>query len=74
VKLDKKAEVGILIGYSSMTKGYRIYQPLTSKLIISRDVNFDEFATWNWDQVEKEIEVSNVVLEATEQEVPKETG
>ena len=47
-KLDEKAEVGILIGYCSSTKGYKVYQPLTAKVIVSRDIHFDEYATWDW--------------------------
>ena len=46
-KLDKKAEAGIFIGYSSITKGYRIYQPVAKKITVSRDVRFDESAVWN---------------------------
>lgn len=29
------------------------YTPLTGKLFISRDVNFDEVSTWNWSKKEK---------------------
>ena len=43
-KLDQKAEYGVFVGYSSLTKGYEIYQPLTRKIIVSRDVKFDEVA------------------------------
>jgi len=54
----------VFMGYSSNVKGYRIYQPLNKKLIISRDVNFDEDAVWNWNdkeriEAEKEIDVSD---------------
>ena len=38
----------ILLGVSEETKGYRMFNPLTKKLIISRDVIFEENATWNW--------------------------
>ena len=41
-KLDCNAEEGILIGYSTTTKGYRILNPLTEKVTISRSVKFDE--------------------------------
>ena len=30
-KLDQKAEYGVFVGYSNLTKGYKIYQPLTEK-------------------------------------------
>lgn len=51
-KLDEKAEYGVFMGYSTITKGYRIFQPLTGKFIISRDVTFDEDAEWNWEKSE----------------------
>ena len=41
-KLDKKVEVGIFIGYSSISKAYRIYFPENNKAIVNRDVKFFE--------------------------------
>ncbi|KAL0423820.1 UNVERIFIED_CONTAM: Retrovirus-related Pol polyprotein from transposon TNT 1-94 [Sesamum radiatum] len=41
-KLEEKTEKGIFLGYSTQSKGYRIYNLKTKKLIISRDVEFDE--------------------------------
>ncbi|KAL0364918.1 UNVERIFIED_CONTAM: hypothetical protein Sangu_0589400 [Sesamum angustifolium] len=49
-KLEEKTEKGIFLGYSTQSKGYRIYNLKTKKLIISRDVEFDEDAMWNWDE------------------------
>ena len=48
-KLDEKAEQGILVGYAANSKGYRIYNLITAKVQVSRDVHFDEEAYWNWD-------------------------
>jgi hypothetical protein len=45
-KLDPKAEKCIFIGYSSKQKGYRCFNPFTRKLQVSRDVVFDEMASW----------------------------
>ena len=36
------------MGYSTQSKGYRLYNLKTNKLIISRDVLFDEKASWDW--------------------------
>ena len=47
-KLNDKNKKFIFIGYSNETKGYRLYNPLTKKLTISRDVIFDEKAAWEW--------------------------
>ena len=52
-KLDKKAEVGIFVGYSSQSKTYRVYMPHADKVIVSRDVKFMEDDKWSWDAKKK---------------------
>ncbi|WVZ06913.1 hypothetical protein V8G54_020259, partial [Vigna mungo] len=47
-KLDKKAELGIFVGYSLISKAYRIYLPHNNKVIVSRDVKFLEFDCYSW--------------------------
>jgi transposase InsO family protein len=47
-KLDPRSTKCILLGISEETKGYRMYNPETRKLIVSRDVIFEENASWNW--------------------------
>lgn len=49
-KLDKKAELGIFVGYSTNTKCYRIFNVEMRKVSVNRDVMFDENAMWNWDK------------------------
>ncbi|CAB4035798.1 Hypothetical predicted protein, partial [Paramuricea clavata] len=41
-KWDSKTKKCIFVGYSISSKGYRLYDPKTRKLHISRDVLFDE--------------------------------
>ena len=41
-KFDSKAWRCILVGYSSESKGYRLYDPEQRKLIVSRDVKFNK--------------------------------
>jgi transposase InsO family protein len=41
-KLDSKAIKCIFIGYDEQKKGYRLFNPETKKVIVSRDVTFDE--------------------------------
>ena len=48
-KFDKKGEKLIFIGYSDESKGYRLFNPNTNKLVLSRDVIFDELAAWKWE-------------------------
>ncbi|KAA3471208.1 Retrovirus-related Pol polyprotein from transposon TNT 1-94 [Gossypium australe] len=47
-KLGKKSKHGIFVGYSLVSKAYRIYQPQTWKMIVSRDVQFLEDEQWDW--------------------------
>ena len=37
-KFDDKSEKCISIGYDNVTKGYKLYNPKTEKLSVSRDV------------------------------------
>ena len=47
-KLEKKYELIVFVGYSLVSKAYRIYQPKYGKVINSRDVQFQEAEEWNW--------------------------
>lgn len=49
-KLNNKSEKCILIEYCSESKAYKLYNPLTSKIIMSRDVVFHEESRWNWEE------------------------
>lgn len=57
-----------------MSKGYRLYNLKTNKVIIIRDVVFDEKASWNWEEDKmKEKTVPTILLQqnpATENEQP----
>jgi hypothetical protein len=44
-KLDQKANVGILIGYNSQSKAYRIYDLKFNKVVIARDIKVAEGTT-----------------------------
>ena len=41
-KLDSRATKCVFLGYSSTQKRYKCYNPTTKKMVISRDVKFDE--------------------------------
>jgi hypothetical protein len=41
-KLDDHGEKYIFIGYSETSKTYKIYNPITNKFVVSRDVIFSE--------------------------------
>lgn len=66
-KLDGKGEKCIFIGYSDESKGYRLYQPESKKLIISRDVIFDEGAQWKWNENNSEVPVPSIPTTSPDQ-------
>ncbi|KAG8472606.1 hypothetical protein CXB51_034394 [Gossypium anomalum] len=67
-KFDKRAQVGILVGYSLEKKGYRILDPSTNKVFASKDVVFNERASWNWDKNEPEAVSEELVIDQAEPE------
>lgn len=71
-KLDEKSEKGIFIGYDSKSKGYRIYNLNTEKVIVSRDVEVDEDAIWNWEEGKLEKKL-NVVYDPPHEQKPQES-
>ena len=56
-KLDSKSRKCILLGYGSVRKGYRVFDPLTQKVSYSRNVKFNEQE--NGPSVEEEESVQN---------------
>ena len=48
-KLDQKADMGILIGYSTKSKAYKIYDLKSNKVVIARNVKVTENGIWNWE-------------------------
>lgn len=52
-KLDEKGIKCVHLG-SNESKGYKVYDPTQNKVIISRDVVFEESKRWNWSEKRKE--------------------
>ena len=66
-KLEDKSKKLIFIGYDNKSKAYRLYNPAEKKVIVSRDVQFDENSSWDWDngsenQISEELEVLTPIL------------
>ncbi|CAJ2658399.1 unnamed protein product [Trifolium pratense] len=68
-KLDAKGIKCVLLGVSEESKAYKLYDPIQKKIIISRDVVFDENQGWNWEDKNKSKIVEDyqsIDLEVTE--------
>ena len=48
-KLDDRSMKMVFLGYEPGSKGYRVYDPVSGRLHVSRDVVFDETKGWNWE-------------------------
>ena len=47
-KLDDRGDKCVFLGVSKESKAYKLFNPLTKKVVTSRDVVFDEENTWDW--------------------------
>jgi hypothetical protein len=47
-KLEDRSTSMIFIGYEPGSKAYGVYDPVSKKVHVSRDVIFDESAQWDW--------------------------
>jgi len=47
-KLDDRGKAGVFIGYAEGAKAYRVLDPATGRVKVSRDVVFDEGRGWDW--------------------------
>ena len=49
-KLDDESRRCVLLGVSDETKAWRLYDPISKKIIVSKDVDFEEEKGWDWDR------------------------
>ncbi|RDX67097.1 hypothetical protein CR513_54070, partial [Mucuna pruriens] len=54
-KLDNKSLCCVLLGISEVSKAYKLYDPISQRIIISRDVVFEEDKGWDWDKKYEEV-------------------
>jgi hypothetical protein len=59
-KLDDKSIKCIFIGYSIETRSYRLFDPQAKKVIISRDVVFDEHGIYQPENVQTKLRKNGV--------------
>jgi hypothetical protein len=48
-KLDDRSTSGVFLGYELGTKGYMVYDAMNDRLLVTRDVVFNEKKAWNWE-------------------------
>ena len=53
-KLDDRTRVLVHLGTEPGSKAYRLYDPMNRRLVVSRDVVFDESKGWNWSNSARE--------------------
>jgi len=66
-KLEEKSVKCVMFGVSKESKAYRLYDPTTKKIIISKDVRFDEEKMWNWEEKPDDDEVLKDIAEIEEE-------
>lgn len=49
-KLDNKSMKCVHLGVSEESKAYKLYDPVNKKIIVSRDVVFEESKGWMWNE------------------------
>ena len=68
MKLDNKSRKFIFFGVSDESKAYRLFDHISHKIIISRDVVFEEDQRWDWEVCYNKEIVSDLVWEQDEGE------
>ncbi|GKD46821.1 retrovirus-related pol polyprotein from transposon TNT 1-94 [Tanacetum coccineum] len=53
-KLDDRSKKHVFVGYDKQSKGYKLYDRVTRKVVVSRDVEFEEEGSWDWSIKENE--------------------
>ncbi|GKD19054.1 retrovirus-related pol polyprotein from transposon TNT 1-94, partial [Tanacetum coccineum] len=53
-KLDDRSKKHVFVGYEKQSKGYKLYNPVTRKVVVSRDMEFEEEGSWDWSIEENE--------------------
>ncbi|XP_075087512.1 uncharacterized protein LOC142169541 [Nicotiana tabacum] len=55
VKLDNRSVKNVFFGYDSSSKGYKLYNPSSGKVVVNHNVEFDEELAWNWEAQEEPL-------------------
>lgn len=61
-KLEDRSRALVHLGIEPGSKAYRLYNPTSRKITVSRDVVFDEETSWEWNVTEEERSVEQGIL------------
>ncbi|GJR27088.1 retrovirus-related pol polyprotein from transposon TNT 1-94 [Tanacetum coccineum] len=53
-KLDDRSKKHVFVGYKKQSKGYKLYNPVTRNVVVTRDMEFEEEGSWDWSIEENE--------------------
>lgn len=59
-KLDDKSLSCVLLGVREDSKAYKLYDLIFQRIIISRDIVFEEDKNWDWDKKFEEVIVCDL--------------
>ena len=69
-KIDPKSQACIFVGYCENTKSYRLYNPRTRKILISRDLIFDEGGESGKPKIFSDVESQDTSSKQVQQQSP----
>ena len=69
-RLDDKSEKCIFVGYGDRRMGYKLYNPIMKKVIMSKDVIFEEDKSWQWNDDQEAIKWISTYLILEDEKVP----
>lgn len=64
-KLDDHSQTLVHVGIEPGSKAYRFYNPNSKRIVVSRDVIFDEQACWNWKGADKHEQFNSGMFRMT---------
>lgn len=73
-KLDDKSKKCVFVGVSDESKAWRLYDPATKKIIVSKDVIFEEEKGWEWNQFEEDTKKDTLECEDEAEQHEEEGG
>ena len=71
-KLDDRSRPGVFLGYADGAKAYRVYDPVSRRVLVSRDVIFDEAGGWDWNSSAEHAASMVEELRSTSSSPPQE--